>query len=444
MGESIDRRLFFGRAAFASAAAGLPAEGQVRTEEPSPPTEAPSNDVPKEEQPLRTVIVGVMGLGRGAALAAGLARQPAVEIRYVCDVDSLRLGAVAADVEKATGSPPQAVVDFRRILDDPQVDALFCAAPNHWHGPATLLACAAGKHVYVEKPCSHNPWEGEAMVRASQRYARAVQMGAQRRSSPVLRPLIGSLHAGRIGRIYFAASDHSATRSGIGHGVRVEVPPHLNYELWQGPAPRRPYVDNCVHYNWHWRWHWGNGELGNNGVHGLDICRWGMGVDYPTRVCSSGGRYRYDDDQETPDTHVVTFEFEGDRAICWTGTSCSAHGGAFVTFFGEEGTVEVDGSCGYRLFDRDDRLVESVEGARGDDEHLGDFLRAIREETPQRLNLPIEEGHKSTLLCHLGNIAHRTGRALTCDPTRGSIEGDTDAMRFWQREYAEGWEPSVG
>src|SRR5262249_2593679 len=204
---------------------------------------------------------------------------------------------------------------------------LTVATCNHWHAPATILACAAGKHVYVEKPCSHNPNEGELMVAAARNHKRFVQMGNQRRSWPKIIEAMDQLHKGIIARGYLAQSWYYNRRPSIGHGKEAPIPEGLDYDLWQGPAPRRPFKSNYLHYNWHWFWHWGNGELGNNGIHMIDLCRWGLGVDYPVRVTSAGGRYRYADDQETPDTQVVAFEFEGRKTITWEGLSCNLGAG---------------------------------------------------------------------------------------------------------------------
>jgi predicted dehydrogenase len=221
------------------------------------------------------------------------------------------------------------------------------------------------------------------------------------------------------------------------------VPDGLDYDLWQGPAPRRPFHDNYLHYNWHWFWHWGNGELGNNGVHSIDVCRWGLEVDYPIRVTSAGGRYRYADDQETPDTHLATFEFDGRKAIAWEGFSCSQLPDSErrdILFHGEHGTLAINDS-GYTVYDVKGKEVRRVSGRGSDVSHLRNFLDAIRDGA--RLHSEIEEGHKSTLLCHLGNIAYRTGRALCCDPQSGHIRDDPAAMRLWSREYEKGWEPHV-
>ncbi len=428
MSPPLDRRQFLGRSAVTGAVAGL---GFGRF-------------LSAADSPSERVVVGVMGLSRGRSLAVSFAKQPGVEVKYVCDVDTTRASSCAELLLGAGHKTPQAVTDFRRILDDPDVDALICAAPNHWHAPATILACAANKHVYVEKPCCHNPHEGELLVQAARKYNRAVQMGSQRRSGLATQEAMQKLHEGIIGRVYLASSWYNSARGSIGTGKEVPVPEHLDYELWQGPAPRRPYFDNRIPYNWHWFWHWGNGELGNNGVHTLDLCRWGLDVDYPVRVVSSGGRYRYDDDQETPDTHTVALEFEGVRKITWEGLSCNRHGGGFVTFYGERGALDLEANGSHTVYDERDKEIEKTSSSsQGDNEHIVNFLDAIRNDDPFRLNAEIEIGHKSTLLCHLGNIAHRTGRTLNCDPANGHILGDDEAMRLWRREYADGWEPKV-
>jgi predicted dehydrogenase len=427
MAGNFDRRQFLG--ATAAGAAGLALSGRTAF---------------ASGQPSETVVVGVMGLSRGIALARGFAKLKGCEVKYVCDVDSGRAARAAEEVAGVRDKKPMAVGDFRKILDDPDVDALVCAAPNHWHAPATILACKADKHVYVEKPCSHNPREGELMVEAARNHKRCVQMGSQRRSGPGTREAIQKLRDGAIGRVYLVRSFYNNARGPIGTGKPAPVPSHLDYDLWQGPAPRVPYVDNRVHYNWHWFWQWGNGELGNNGIHTLDLCRWGADVDYPIRVTSSGGRYRFDDDQETPDTHTVCFEFPGDRQITWQGLSCHRHGGGFVTFFGENGSLELESNGTHTIRDdRDKEVSRTPSPSLGDAEHLENFLAAIRNEKPESLNAEIEEGHKSTLLCHLGNIAHRSGRTLQCNPRNGRIVDDAEAMKLWQRDYEPGWEPTV-
>jgi predicted dehydrogenase len=278
------------------------------------------------------------------------------------------------------------------------------------------------------------------MVEAAKKHKRHVQMGNQRRSWPKIIEAIEHVRNGLIGRAYFAQCWYHNERPSIGTCKPGSVPDWLDYDLWQGPAPRRPFHDNYLHYNWHWFWHWGNGELGNNGVHFIDLCRWGLGVDYPIRVTSSGGRYRYDDDQETPDTNIATFDFEGRKSITWQGLSCSRIPGDHVPdvlFHGDGGTLAIKGS-GYTVYDPKGKEVRKASGPSGDASHVANFLEAIRGATT--LNSEIREGYKSTLLCHLGNIAYRTSRSLRCDPADGHIVDDRPATSLWSREYEKGWD----
>ncbi|HEX4612674.1 MAG TPA: Gfo/Idh/MocA family oxidoreductase [Urbifossiella sp.] len=388
------------------------------------------------------VVVGVMGAGgRGTYLSRAFAALPNVEVAYICDVDPGRAAAAAKGVAEGMRSSPRVVGDFRRILDDRAVDLFVCAAPNHWHAVSGILACQAGKHVYVEKPCSHNPAEGEALVAAARRADRRVQMGNQRRSFPKVIEGIQALREGIIGRVYFAQSWYTNNRPTIGTGMAKDPPAGLDYALWQGPAPAKPFKSNYLHYNWHWFWQWGNGELGNNGVHTIDLCRWGLGVDYPTAVTSSGGRYRFKDDQETPDTNIVNYEFADGKTITWEGFSCNqipTGSRPTALFQGEKGSLALfDG--GYTVYDDKGKEVQKeTGGGTAEPLHFANILSAIR--TGTALSSEIAEGHKTTLLCHLGNIAYRTGKRVVCDPANGRPR-DPDAMRLWTREYAAGWEP---
>lgn len=429
-GQDLSRRRFVGTAGVAALAAGVYA--------------APAATAARSAQ--EKVVIGVMGLSRGMSLATTFSETPGVEIKYLCETDTNRLNSAKKAFEGKVDYPIQAIGDFRQILDDPEVDALVCAAPNHWHAPAAIMACVAGKHCYVEKPCSHNPWEGETLVAAARKYKRCVQMGNQRRSGEQIIEAMNLLHGGRIGRVYYSRSWYANLRGDIGHGEVTDVPPHIDYELWQGPAPRQPYTTNRLPYNWHWVWHYGNGELGNNGIHSLDLCRWGLQADYPVRVVSSGGRYRFDDDQQTADTHIVSFEFEGKRQIIWEGLSCNRYGmdgsGFGATFHGETGSLKLT-EWGYELFDDRAKQVEKVDGTRADAAHIANFTDAIRANDPTMLNSEIEEGHKSTLLCHLGNIALRTGDTINCDPANGHILNNDNAQKLWKRDYEPGWEPKI-
>jgi predicted dehydrogenase len=390
------------------------------------------------------LIVGVMGTGgRGRELAGAFQRQPNVDVAFVCDVDQGQAERAAGIVAKASGkAAPRVVNDFRRILDEKAVDVLVVATCNHWHAPAAILACAAGKHVYVEKPCSYNPREGELLVQAARKHQKRVQMGNQRRSSAGVIAAMDELRKGTIGRVYLAQSWYQNNRQTIGRGKEAAIPKGLDYDLWQGPAPRRPFHSNYLHYNWHWFWHWGNGELGNNGIHMIDLCRWALAVDYPIRVTSSGGRYRFDDDQETPDTHVVSYEFEGRKQITWEGLSCSrqANRPYHTLFHGELGTMALSDTS-YIIYNTAGKQLRQGKVQVDESLHFANLLASIRNGTP--LNSEIEEGHKSTLLCHLGNIAQRTGRALRCSSRDGTIQQDRDATAMWTREYQKGFEPRV-
>jgi predicted dehydrogenase len=407
--------------------------------------------------PSEKVVVAVMGLnGRGTVLGQVFGKTANAEVAYVCDVDAAVLGKGVTAVGAAQGKAPKGLGDFRRALDDKAVDALVIAAPDHWHAPAAILALSAGKHVYLEKPCGHNPREGEMLVAAQRRFARLVQMGTQRRSSPRAIEAVQAIAAGAIGRPYFARAWYANRRRAIGRGKAAPVPRELDYELWQGPAPRTPYRDNVVHYNWHWFRRWGTGEICNNGTHEIDVARWALGVDYPVRVTSVGGRYHFDDDWEFTDTQEAGFEFEGQKTIVWQGLSCNGYPtqnrGRGTIVQGTAGSMVLD-QDGYTVYDLENKVVkESVAQASrdplapsGDDEltglHVANFVEAVR--TGAALHQPIDEGAKSVLLCHLGNIAQWTGRALRTDPASGRIVGDDEAMRFWHREYAPGWAPVV-
>jgi predicted dehydrogenase len=386
------------------------------------------------------------------------AAQKNSEVLYVCDVDSRAADKCIGEVEKIQHRRPIASPDFRKALEDKNLDVLIVTAPDHWHAPAAILACAAGKHVYLEKPCSHNPAEGELVVNAAAKYKRVLQMGNQRRSWPNVTAAIAEVHAGVIGRPYFAKTWYTNNRPSIGKGKVVEVPSWLNYELWQGPAPRMPYKDNLIHYNWHWFWNWGTGESLNNGTHMVDLARWGLGVEYPVRVSSAGGRYRYQDDWQTPDTQVINLEFDNNSAITWEGRSCngrSVEGSSVgVMFYGETGSLLIESGNSYKIYDLKNALVKEVKNnftvdARNTSDpaqeldalHIQNFFDGIRKGT--KVNSDILGGHQSTLLVQLGNIALRSGHTLHIDPRNGHILNDKEAMKYWSREYQPGWEPKV-
>jgi predicted dehydrogenase len=404
------------------------------------------------------VLIGIMGVNsRGLAHATNCSKMPGCEIIHICDVDSRAIAKCIDTVKKIQGSNPKATPDFRKALEDKSLDAMFIATPDHWHAPAGILACKAGKHVYLEKPCSHNPHEGELMVAAADKYKRVVQMGDQRRSWPNVIAAIDELRKGTIGRAYFAKGWYTNNRPSIGTGKVAEVPSWLNYELWQGPAPRKAYKDNLIHYNWHWFWHWGTGEALNNGTHMVDLMRWGLDVDYATRVTSSGGRYRYKDDWETPDTQVITLEFNNNTSMVWEGRSCNGRtiegASVGVIFYGDTGSLMINDNS-YIIYDLENKVVKEVKkdtaidarntsnpSANLDQLHIQNFFNGIRK--GEKLNSDILGGHQSTLLCQLGNIALRTGNTLHIDPSNGRIKNDAAAQKLWQRDYEPGWEPKV-
>lgn len=406
--------------------------------------------------PNDKIVVGVMGLnGRGVVHVRGFPRVPNVEVAYLCDVDSLVLAKSHAELAKVQQKPAKGVADFRRMLDDKSVDAIVIATPDHWQTPATILALKAGKHVYVEKPSTHNAHEAELIVQAQRKYNRVVQIGTQQRSHDRSREIVQAIHDGVIGTPYMSRAWYANTRTSIGRGKEAPVPPHLDYDLWQGPAPRTPYRDNVIHYNWHWFWRWGTSEVCNNGTHEIDISRWALGVERPIAVSSVGGRYHFQDDWEFPDTQEVCYEFAGGKSIIWQGTSCNGaqtHGRSRGTMIlGTNGSVIMDRD-GYVIYDLKGGVVKDMVGAKGDalnvsaDDtatlvHSTNFVEAIRSGT--KLHAPIEEGAKSVMLCHLGNIAQKLGRKLRVDPTNGHIVGDAEAMKMRRREYEPRWEPNI-
>ncbi|MFD2146986.1 Gfo/Idh/MocA family protein [Mucilaginibacter antarcticus] len=346
-------------------------------------------------------------------------------------------------------------------MEDKTVDAIYIATPDHWHAPMTIMGCQAGKHVYVEKPVSHNPHEGELAVHAARKYKRIVQMGAQRRSSPLAIQCVNELHGGIIGRVYLAKTWYTNTRKS-NNFTPGKVPSWLNYDLWQGPAPRKPYLDGLIHYNWHWTWDYGTGEALNNGTHEVDLARWGLGVDLPTRVTSVGGRYQFKDDWQTPDTQIITMDYPGRVSLVWENRSSNGRkiegSDRGVIFYGDNGSLDTDGEE-YTLYDLNGKVVKQIkkEGAAADagldgrntaspslgldSLHVANFLDCIRDnKTP---NCDVELGHKSVLAMQLGNISWRLGRDLHLDPKNGHILNDAEALKLWTRTYAPGWVPKV-
>jgi len=412
------------------------------------------NNIVGANDRVRMAVIGTNG--RGAGMGAIFAKQANTEVMYVCDVEEKARQKGIAAVIKTGKAAPKGVNDFRTILIDKDLDAVFIATPDHWHAPATILCCAAGKHVYVEKPLSHNPREGELAIAAARKYNRVVQMGSQRRSWKLLTEGINELKGGVIGKIHLVKCWYTNNRKSIGIGKEAPVMPGLDYDLWQGPAPRRPYKDNLIHYNWHWFWNWGTGEALNNGTHEIDVARWGLGIDYPLRVNSAGGRYFFKDDWETPDTQLITYDCP-EATVVWESRSCQPFKvegvDRGVLFYGEKG-VMLTGHDGYIIYDEKGKVIKDIksnavidgrnlsspnEGL--DSIHIANFLESIR--LSKMPNADVEIGHKSTVWVQLGNIAHRVGHTLNIDKANGHIVGDKAAMKLWGRQYQPGWEPKV-
>jgi predicted dehydrogenase len=403
----------------------------------------------RAQSPNEKVVLGIIGPGgMGTNLLRSFAAQADVEIAWVCDVDVNRMGAAAQAVEKARGKAPQSDKDLRRILEDKSVDAVIIATPDHWHAPATILACDAGKHVYVEKPCSHNIREGRLMTEAARKTNRVVQTGTQSRSTEHVRRAMELIHNGAIGEVLVSKAWNSQLRGSIGKEKPSDPPPHLDFDLWLGPAPVVPYQSNLLPGIWRWWYAFGAGDMGNDGVHDLDIARWGLGVEtHPSRIAALGGKYFFDDDQQFPDTQTVVFEYAptapGKRPKqlifeqrIWSPYVQEGHENGNA-FYGTKGMLVLGKGKGWELFGPRNEPREKMSGNPNGTAHHRNFLECIK--TGARPNADVEIGHLSAALCHLGNIATRLGRTLTFDPATETILGDVEANRLVKRSYRDHW-----
>ena len=385
------------------------------------------------------IVLAVIGCGgRGVRLGNNCRIHPDATVAYVCDPDKNR-----ARRAKASTKAARAVADMRRIFDDKSVDAVLIGSCDHWHAPAAILACKAGKHVYVEKPCSHSVHEGRMMIETARKHNVVMQHGTQTRSSRSAKTAISLLGEGAIGDVLIAKHVNSQKRANIGHKTPSKPPEHLDYDLWVGPAQWRKYKSNYVHYNWHWFYNFGTGDIGNDGVHGIDVARWGLGVKtHPSFITGYGSKLFFDDDQEFPDTYNISFEYPGEGKVgqkrlliyeqrIWSPYRQDAEGNS-TFFYGAKGMMSV--GRGIRIYGPKNKLVREVKPSSGDGLHQRNFLDAIKDRK-QQLAADIEEGHLSSSLCHLGNIVARTGRAIRFDPKTEKIIGDEEAAALLGRKY---------
>jgi predicted dehydrogenase len=382
--------------------------------------------------------LGVIGIrSQGKVLASELAGFPDVTVASLCDVDETLLPGVAREVAARQGSSPQIETDFRRLLDDPALNAVVIAAPDHWHAVMTILACQAGKDVYVEKPVSHSLSEGPAMVAAARQSGRVVQAGLQQRSGAHFQSAIEYVRSGQLGNVHLAKAWTVHQRKSIGFRKDTTAPEGVHYNSWLGPAPDRQFNPNRFHFNWHWFWDYGSGELGNWGVHLLDLARWGLGVDFPTQVASIGGKHHFTDDQQTPDTLFVNYAYSG-KTITWEHRLWSSHGqegrSAAVAFCGERGTLIVDRG-GWKVYGQKDAAAAGASDLLAP--HLRNFVDCVR--TRNLPACPLQEGHISSSLCHLGNMAYRLGKSLALDSTTGLPMGDPAARQLARSDYRSPW-----
>ena len=394
--------------------------------------------------------------GRGYAHLSSLkSNSKTAHVAYCCDVDTKILARFAGAAEKQLGYAPKTEQDFRRMLESKDVDAITIATPDHWHTPMAVLGLKAGKHVYVEKPSSHNAREGELLVAAQEKYKKLVQVGDQQRSSDYTIEMMKKIHEGYIGEAYMAKAFYVNTRLSMGHGKPAPVPENLNWDLWQGPAPRHEYIDNVHPYNWHWLRRYGTGEALNNGTHEVDVCRWALAAEYPHTVTATGGRYQYQDDWEFYDTLVTNFDYPG-KLITWEGRSAQG-----MKVYGRERGSIIMGTKGSVVIDRDGYDVYDWKGKQIDqfrtgqtttsadtlgidtmtDAHFANFISAVKGEA--RLNSPIQVANVAVTMLLLSNIAYFMDRALHIDTTTGHIKNDPEAMKQWGRTYEKGWEVTV-
>jgi predicted dehydrogenase len=429
----LDRRHFLQNStALAASLAALEATS-ARGAEPAADDSASKKAGPNDA--IRIALIGTRG--RGLEHIEGYSKLKDARITTICDVDKNVVGRATKAVEARNGSAPKYVQDLRRVFDDKEIDAVSIATPNHWHALATIWACQAGKDVYVEKPVSHNIFEGRKMVEAARKYGRIVQTGTQCRSHKGIQDAMAFLHSGKLGTVYMAKGLCYKPRLSIGHKSDGPAPEGLDYDLWTGPAEMKPFNVNRLHYNWHWFWNTGNGDLGNQGIHQMDLARWGLNKsEFPKAVQGSGGRFGYKDDGETPNTELVSLEFD-DAVLQFEvrGLATNDELGAKVgdIFYGTEGVLAITSYTTWQSYLGP--KLEKGPGGTGGGDHFKNFLTAVKARDPKLLAADIEEGHLSSAYCHLGNIAYRLGRKLQVDPSTESFVNDAQADGMLTRAY---------
>jgi predicted dehydrogenase len=396
---------------------------------------------------IRVAVIGVHGRGNDhIRKLLELQTRMNVEVAAICDVDESILNQRLSEVEKGSGRKPLAFTDMRKLLDEKSLDVVTFATPNHWHALGAIWACQAGKDVYVEKPCSHNISEGRRIVEAARKYNRQVQHGTQMRSNPAIQEAMQKLQDGVIGQVYMARGLCYKWRDTIGRAEEEPIPAGVHYDLWIGPAPAKTFTRNRFHYEWHWQWDYGNGDIGNQGIHQLDVARWGLGVKLPSKVQSMGRHFMLNDDQETPNTQVSAFEYPQEKKLLtfevrhWIsnpeggiGQDPQDRNAVGILFLGSEGYMEIPSDDLYRTFLGKKKEPGPTRKESGD--HMANFLEAVRSRRRDSLHADIEEGHFSSALAHLANASYRLGRTLTFDPATETFPNDAEANAFLARHY---------
>jgi predicted dehydrogenase len=385
---------------------------------------------------VRIAVLGVNGRGRDHI--RGFQGLPEAEVAVLCDPDRNVAAARAREFEQEYKKTVETETDMRRVFERQDIDAVSVATPNHWHSLATIWACQAGKDVYVEKPASHNIYEGRKMVEAAHKHKRIVQHGVQLRSSEAVQEAILLLRKGVIGDVYMARGLVFRWRPSIGKKPNGTAPAHLDYNLWTGPAQMRPFSERLVHYNWHWHWDYGNGDVGNQGIHETDLCMWGLDVGLPERITSMGDKFLWDDDKETPEVQTSLYHYPKQKKMIqfevrhWC--TNEEHGvGVGNIFYGRDGYLLVRGYDTYEVYLGQKREKGPARKAGGN--HYANFLKAVQSRKTSDQNGPVETAHLSSALAHLGNISFRLGRVLQFDPQKEKFVADEEANKMLSRNY---------